>query len=279
MKTKILSTLFAVIIVFFLTACSSSDKPVINDNNTQSSSSSKQEEDKEPEKSTEPEASETTEEEAEETEDEGDSEINYSDKIYRVGEDIPAGGYAIHCTNAEYSSMQVVVFADEENYKNFNDAKKVTVGEYNEAVELNAWADFYIEPDESAFIGLREGNIILLDGGLCEFNTCDPASSDTLYTGVYVVGEDIGADKIDITCTSEYLQLVLFADSDKYLSYHKSGRFTGGEEDDAIEQNAEYTEYAYGSSDSIFAELKDGMIMMVKYGTGKYSVDEGPVIN
>ncbi len=275
MKTKILSALFAVVIIFFLTACGSSDKPVINDNNTQSSSSSKQDEDKETEKSTDPEASEPTEK----TEDEDNNEVNYSDKIYRVGEDIPAGGYAIHCTAAEYSSMQVVIFADEENYKNFNDAKKVTVGQYNEAVELNAWADFYIEPDESAFIGLREGNVILLDGGFCEFNTYDPASSDTLYTGVYVVGEDIGADKINVTCTSEYLQLVLFADSDKYLSYHKSGRFTGGEEDDAIEQNAEYTEYAYGSSDSIFAELKDGMIMMVKYGTGKYSADEGPVIN
>lgn len=275
MKIKILSTLFAVIIVFFLTACGSSDKPVINDNNSQSSSSSKQEEDKETEKSTEPEVSETEEE----TEDEDNNEVNYSDKIYRVGDDIPAGGYAIHCTDAEYSSMQVVIFADEENYKNFNDAKKVTVGQYNEAVELNAWADFYIEPDESAFIGLREGNVILLDGGFCEFNTYDPASSDTLYTGVYVVGEDIGADKINVTCTSEYLQLVLFTDSDKYLSYHKSGRFTGGEEDDAIEKNAEYTEYAYGSSDSIFAELKDGMIMMVKYGTGKYSVDAGPVIN
>ena len=40
-----------------------------------------------------------------------------------------------------------------------------------------------------------------------------------------------------------------------------------------------YAEYLYNTTDSIFADLNDGMIMMVKYGEGKYSADKGPVIN
>lgn len=109
MKTKILSALLAAAMILSLTACrGSSDKPVIN-NNAQSSSSSKTEEDKEieeTEKSTDSEPSETAEE-TEETEDYGGDEVNYSDKIYRVGEDIPAGGYAEYLYNTTDSILPI----------------------------------------------------------------------------------------------------------------------------------------------------------------------------
>jgi len=268
MKNKILLVFLAAIMLFSLSACGAgtSDNPEITDD---PEISAKPAETSEPEES--PESSETAEPESE------SGSGNYSNKVYYVGEDIPAGGYVINCTSTDYS-MDIIVFASAEDYEGFQHAEKSTVGEFSEAVELHAWANFYLDLDEKVYVGLREGYIILLDDGKCEFNKYDLSTSQTIYSGIYVVGEDIDAEKINILCISDYLKVTLFSGKDRYLDYHKTSRFTIGEESDAIEEYADSTDYIY-TDDSTYANLQDGMIMMVEKGTGEYSIDEGPIIN
>lgn len=200
----------------------------------------------------------------------------YANKVYYAGEDLPVGGYVINCTGAEYS-MEVLVFASAEDYKGFQDANKFTNGEYRQAVETYAWTNFYLKQDEKTYVGMREGYIILLDGGRCEFGKYDPTVLQTIYPGIYVVGEDISEGKINIRCDSDYLNMNLFDSKDNYLNYHKTDRFTNGEEADAIEKYASSATFAR-KDDSAYVNLREGMVMMIEYGMGEYSVDEGPAI-
>ena len=259
MKLRLLLLLIASIL--FLTACEGtvSDAPEINSASEFSIGKD---------------SPENTENLTEETDNSGKS---YSNKVYYVGEDIPAGGYVINCTNTNYT-MSVLIFASAQDFKGFQDSKKFTLGEFSDAVELYAWANFYLGQDDKAYIGLREGYIILLDGGKCEFNTYNPSEEQTLYSGLYVVGEDVNAEKINILCTTDYLKMTLFSGKDDYLNYHKSSRFTIGEETEAIQEFAESSDFIY-TDDSTYANLRDGMIMMIEEGVGKSQVDEGPVIN
>lgn len=265
MKVKIPAALFVAAMIFSLSACGSgsSDAPVVKN---------------EPVISTEPtspivspEGTDTTEQDAE------SGSGYYSNKVYYVGEDIPTGSYIVSCTGTDYA-MDVVVFACFEDYQSFQNANKYTVGEYSEAVELNAWANFYLEQDEKAYVGLRDGYIILLDDGRCEFSKYDVSAAQALFSGIYVVGEDINADKINVKCMSDYLKVTLFESKDKYLEYLKTSRFTVGEELNAINRYAESTDFIY-TDDSTYAKLQDGMVVMIEEGIGEYSVDIGPIIN
>lgn len=264
MMKKLFSALLVVALVLALAACGngSSDKPVVNE--------------------TEPPA-ETTDAPAQEEpvatdepEPESESE-NYSNVIYYVGDDIPAGGYVINCTGTD-SVLEVTVFADAESYDSFQSADKFTNGDYRNAVEQYAWADSFLYEGEEFYVGLREGYIILLDDGKCEFTKYDPAATQTIYPGIYVVEEDLNAEKVNIKCTSEYMQVTQFASKDDYLGYHKMSRFTRGEESDAIEKYAASTDFIY-TDESTYVNLQDGMVVMVEDGAGERSVAEGPVIN
>lgn len=206
-----------------------------------------------------------------------EAEEIYSNKVYYVGSDIPAGNYAINCTKTEYG-MEILVFESEQKFKDFQGAEQFTVGEYQSAVETHAWANFYVEENEFTYIGLKKGYVILLDKGMCEFNKYDANSSTTIYSGVYVVGEDIAAGNLNIKCTSDRMQVTLFETKDNYVSYHQTSRFTVGEESDAIEKYALTSDYI-GKDKTTSVNLKDGMILVVDNGVGEYSVDAGPVIN
>ena len=244
--------LLATIIVLLLAACgSNSEKPIIN--NEVSSTENVQK----------PNNTETEE--------------IYSNKVYYVGDDIPAGNYAINCTKSEYG-MDILVFESEQKFKDFQGAEQFTVGEYQTAVETHAWANFYVKENEFAYIGLKKGYVILLDDGMCEFNKYDANSSTTIYSGVYVVGEDIAAGNLNIKCTSDRMQVTVFETKDNYISYHQTSRFTVGEESDAIEKYALSSDYI-GKDKATSVNLKDGMILVVDNGIGEYSVDAGPVIN
>lgn len=258
MKRRILVALLATVMVFTLTACGNSpvDKPNISD---------KPEATAEPADTHKDIASENT-----------DDNADYSNKIYYVGEDIPTGGYLIDCTSTD-DSMEVIVFANGDDYKNFQNATKFSVGEYRTAVEQYAWADFYLKQGEKAYIGLREDYIILLDDGQCEFNKYNPGSAKTLYPGIYVVGEDISAEKINIKCTTEYMRVTLFSNKGKYQDYHRTSRFSVGDESDAITKYADSNDYI-NKDEITYVNLQDEMVMMVGNGTGQYSADSGPVI-
>ena len=206
-----------------------------------------------------------------------DEKEEYSNKIYYVGDDIPADSYIINCTHSEYG-MDVVIFPSESEYTDFQNTEKFTNGEFRNAVETHAWADFYLYEGEQAFITLKSGNIILLDDGMCEFTKYSTSNDDTLYSGIYIVGEDIQSNKYDIKCTSNYMQITIFENKEKYLEFHKSDRFTRGEQADAIQKHSLITEFIYNDS-IVSADLTEGMIVMIEDGIGKYTIDEGPAIN
>ena len=201
----------------------------------------------------------------------------YSNKVYRVGNEIPVGTYVIECTDTD-NSMEVVVFASEADYEDFQNAEKFTIGEYSRALEAHAWINFYLEKDEQVFVGLKKGYVVLLDDGMCEFNKYQLTSDSTLYSGIYLVGEDLTAGSMDIRCTSERMQVNVFESNDHYLNYHKTERFTIGEESDALEANAVSVDYVY-NGDAVSLNLKDGMIVVIEEGYGSSSVDSGPIIN
>lgn len=259
MKAKLISALLAAAMTLALAGCGSgrSDKPVINESEAL------------------PEVPAAAEQEASAApEDESET---FSNVVYCVGDDIPAGGYVVTCTGTD-SVLEATVFAGRESYDGFQSADKFTVGDYSSAVEQYAWADLFLYEGESAYIGLREGYFILLDAGRCEFTKYDPAAARTVYPGIYVVGEDLSAGKIDVKCTSDYMQVTQFASRDDYLGYHKTSRFTVGEESDAIEKYAAATDFVY-RDESTYASLQDGMVVMVEDGAGEYAAAEGPVIN
>lgn len=254
MKARLISALLAAAMLLALTGCApgSSNKPVINETEALTQSADK--------------ASKT----APEAE-------NYSNVIYYAGDDIPVGGYVITCTGTD-SVLEVTVFADKESYDGFQGADKFTVGDYSGAVEQYAWANFFLYEGENAYVGLRDGYIILLDAGRCEFTKYDPAAAQTIYPGIYVVGEDLAAGKIDIQCTDEYMQVTQFASRDDYTGYHQTSRFTVGEESDAIAKYALSSDFLY-ADESTYANLQDGMVVMVEEGAGDYAAAAGPVIH
>lgn len=259
MMKKLFTALLAAAMALALAACGSgSDKPVINETGAlaETAADAGQEDSAAPEEA---------------------EEENYSNVVYTVGDEIPAGGYVVTCTGTS-SVLEVTVFASQESYDDFQSADKFTNGDYRNAVEQYAWADSFLYEGEEFYVGLREGYIILLDEGRCEFTKYDPADGQTIYPGIYVVGEDLSAGKVNIKCTSEYMQVTQFADRDDYLGYHQTSRFTVGEESDAIEKYAVTSDFI--SADEItYANLQDGMVVMVEEGAGDCSAAEGPVIN
>ncbi|MCC8046570.1 MAG: hypothetical protein LIP12_13925 [Clostridiales bacterium] len=213
----------------------------------------------------------------EETENTTNSDEMYSNTVYCVGEDIPADSYVITCTNTDYS-MEVVVFSDETEYDDFLKAEKNTVGKYRNALEAYAWTNYYLYEDEQIYVNLKKGNILLLDDGMCEFSRYTTETSSILYSGLYIAGEDIVCEKMNIKCTSDYLTVTVFDNTEDYLAYHKTDRFTVGEESDAIAEYSASNDFIYNDY-STYVNLQEGMILMVEDGTGEYSVDAGPVIN
>lgn len=196
---------------------------------------------------------------------------NNSDTVYCVGTDMPAGSYLIRCTETG-SQLEIIVFTSQENYDEFQQTDQFTIGEHKKAVEQYAWANFYLNPSDSAYVGLREGSIVVLRTGEFELTEYDPAASLTLYPGIYVIGEDFIPGTVQIKCSSDYMQVTLFENEDQYLAYHQASRFTLGEESEAIEMYAESTAFI-SSNDSTEADLQDGMVLMITDGVGNCTVD------
>ena len=201
----------------------------------------------------------------------------YTNKVYYVGDEIPEGQYVVKCTKSNYG-MDIIIFESEADYNQWQGAEKYTNGEYKRAEELYAWASFYVYEDECVYFSVKSGNIIVLDKGMCEFNKFNVKESNSLYSGVYIVGKDIDAGNININCPNEGIKVTIFENRNKYSDYHKSNRYTVGEESDALANNSLSSNYIYtGKSYSI--RLEEGMILLINDGVGEYSIDKGPVIN
>lgn len=90
-----------------------------------------------------------------------------------------------------------------------------------------------------------------------------------ICTGVYFTGKDIAAGNYILTCVnaSWAIEVDIFESEDKYWSYHKSGRFTVGEESAALEANALSVNNVYPEK-SCAVNLQDGYVLRIKGGTG-----------
>lgn len=201
--------------------------------------------------------------------------------IYTVGDNLDAGSYTLTCTETSYA-LKVVVFDSIESYNNYYAAERVTNGEELAAIEKNALVDFYVEEDEIYFLGLNKGQVVMFDSGegnleKIDLNKADvkrvdlwfDGNSSPLCTGVYFVGKDIAEAQYKLTCTATdwSMAVTIYASADDYLSYHKSSRFTNGEESDAIQQYSMSNTYI-NEGDTCFVDLKAGYVLMVKDGTG-----------
>jgi|GEM_PF-2970098 len=220
---------------------------------------------------------EVTEKKYVESQTENTDELYYSDTVYIAGSDIPVGTYLVTCTG-ENGGMDIIVFSGKTEYNNYDSTHKITGGEFRNAIETNAWTEFYLYEEETAFLRLEEGNIILLDNGICEFNKCDILNETTLYQGIYKIGTDVPSGKINIKFVNDYPRVTLFESSDKYLDYHKTDRLTNGDEDNAIENNSISSGYVY-SNEMYSIDLENGMILFIQDGIVEYLVDKGPIIN
>ena len=88
---------------------------------------------------------------------------------YFVGNDIEASHYLLDCTETEYS-MQVIVFETMEAYKKYHQTSRFTNGEELAAIEQNALYDCYLNTDETVYLNLADGYILLIDDGKGELN-------------------------------------------------------------------------------------------------------------
>ena len=200
--------------------------------------------------------------------------------VYTVGKNLDAGSYLISGTG-EGTFLEAIVFEDADAYNNYNKAEHFTVGQENDAIQQNAIVYQYIVGDETCYIGLREGNILKLDeegyfekledlnivseSGATQFKE-NPAS---ICTGVYFVGKDIVAASYNLTCvkTDVYMEFIIFNDPENYYNYHRASRFTNGEEEDAVQQNALQRAYIY-EGDTSFVDLQEGNVLLIKHGSG-----------
>lgn len=194
--------------------------------------------------------------------------------VYFVGKDIEASRYLLACTETDYS-MRVVVFESRETYQNYHRTSRFTTGEELAAIEQNAWYDYDLDEEETGYLNLADGYVLLIyegKGALSEIH----ADSDTawysdentgLCKGVYFVGNDLDAAQYSLTCTDRYMQAAVFENTDTYRVYHQSDRFTTGEENEAIEKNAILYEEVY-EGEPIAIHLQEGNVLLVSEGAG-----------
>lgn len=100
------------------------------------------------------------------------------------------------------------------------------------------------------------------------------STSMGISEGVYIVGEDILPGNYGIS-TDDAVSYAIFESVEKYLDYHKSSRFTHGEENDAIDANAKIHEYVYNSQTEAL-NLTDKEVLLVKRGPAFLEFSDPP---
>ena len=199
--------------------------------------------------------------------------------VYIAGDDLRAGQYRLTCVEADYSSMHVVLFEDKTAYENYQKTQRSTGGEEMRAIEKYALAEYYLKEEETGYVGLHTGIVLMLENGkarLAEWSgigkgTDTPFSDSAamIGAGVFVAGRDIREGQYTLTCVDSdwSMEVDLFESVERYEAYHRSSRYTNGEEADAIEQNAFSSDYI-GKGKSCYLDLRSGSVLMLKNGVG-----------
>ena len=192
--------------------------------------------------------------------------------VYTVGKDIDEGRYLITAIESDYGTLDVVIFDNEIKYENYMSSKRLTHGEENRAIELNAMMCSYVEDGKSLFVGLETGMILKIEGGVGEIDALDDAHGivfgSTLYAGFYIVGKDINEDfyTLDNKENDNGVHVIIFESLEKYEKYMTSERFTVGEETQAIEDNSKMQEYIHNGDTLYVGYLETGMVLKIEGG-------------
>ena len=103
-------------------------------------------------------------------------------------------------------------------------------------------------------------------------------NNTAICEGVYFVGQDMAADSYVLTCidSSWALEVTVFENEQKYFDYHKTNRFTVGEENDAIEQNA-LLHTTLWPDEQYTLNLQDGYVLKLSNGNGTLVSADEPV--
>ena len=150
-------------------------------------------------------------------------------------------------------------------YKDFESAKKSTNGEYQAAVGTYAWAQFYIDENEYVYVGLNEGYVILLDNGMCEFNKYEANSASPIYSGAYVIGEDIAVGDYAINCikAKNYsTEILVFESEQQYRNFHSAKKSTNGEYKTAVGTYA-WAQFYADENEHIYVGLNEGLTISI----------------
>ena len=147
------------------------------------------------------------------------------------------------------------------------------------AVETNTQSE-----DDFSFSGYEEPSISAFDDFADSETEGQQKSGEAWFadddssitTGVYFVGKDMRADSYILTCTEAESSLCayIFDSADAYYNYHKSSRFTVGEEYDALHANIIMDAYLH-PTESCMLNLQDGYVLMLENGRGMLVPESG----
>lgn len=191
--------------------------------------------------------------------------------VYNVSKDIKAGKYLLKCLETDYL-MEIVVFENEENYDNYINSKGNTNGENISALEQYAFNVIYVSKDDSAYLNLKNENILMINYGNGKLENFDGEfgiNNSGLYLGVYVVGQDIEPSRYLLT--GKNMNVTVFENKTKYLDYQKSNRFTIGEEQDAKTKHSKETTYVY-SDFEYSLKLEQNNILKIETTSGNINM-------
>ncbi len=196
--------------------------------------------------------------------------------VYFVGKDMRADSYVLTCKEADYS-LSAYVFDSVDSYCNYHKSSRFTVGEENDALQANAMLMEYLYVDESCWLNLQDGYVLVLGNGRgtmipesgAETNATSIGTKKTLRKGVYMPG-DIKKGSYMLTCTETdgSMFVVIFENKAAYNAYMNADSFTIGEENAAIEQNAMADMFFY-EGDTVYLNVRDDMVVQVQYGEGE----------
>ena len=207
-----------------------------------------------------------------------DGAISLPQGVYIAGDDLRTGQYQLTCTETDWS-MHVVLFASRSAYEEYHKTDRWTVGEERRAIEQFALAEYDLEKDETGYLGLQDGTVLMLENGKGKLSSWSklPQAAETVFnesaaaicTGVFVGGQDILEGQYTLTCTKAdwSMEVVAFENVDRYRSYHRTSRFTNGEEQAAIDTYAFSSSYV-GEGESCYVNMKPGSVLVIRGGLG-----------
>lgn len=87
---------------------------------------------------------------------------------------IEEGTYILsYLSNGDEQGSNIILFENNEQYKEYNSTDKSTIGEYNEAMWKTAIYDTYVDANEPCIINFKKDSVMLVDYQSCYIQKVD----------------------------------------------------------------------------------------------------------